>query len=485
MRGPMLPYRPDPFEGESWPGYLLRLANSNGLRGLVSIASLLNMTTERLLRANILEVGNWLNLTEPLGAEPGGNAYRGHLNMRTRVCPDCLKEDRTPFLRAAWDSPIKLHCDNHRKLLLDTCPVCSQHLTYERGWVSSCGCGAQLKGLRTTRSEAWMMDMYELVQATKIVGNPRRTFSETGVEEHQKADLLMRMTHVQKPPGRPGKQKRVSRHKFVARADVEWLKEIFGQGSESLHASMAKWQLSGVRLGQLRLPVGSPLYEIWSKISVDQRRTRASLRAPPSQVPLGFVSKRRLMNEMGLHPTAIDYLIDTGLIRGAVKMESASAFKARYLIPEAEYQGLLALHKGTMSIHESAEFALVRPSTIRILGYSGAIQTFRLGKCKYVFRIKATDLAAAMQRVLSRARRSLGPIDSLVPLEDAITELYRFDLRLPRLLLDDVGAGQVQMLVLNRSALHLGECYLDSGAFLEWCRMYKPAGAFRVNKVPG
>jgi hypothetical protein len=439
------------------------------------------MTAERLLRADIFEVGKWLHLAE---AGSGGNAYRGYLNMRTRICPDCLKEDRTPFIRAAWDSPVKLHCDHHRKLLLDSCTVCNQHLTYGRGWITQCRCGAQLTELRSIRAEAWMRDMYELVQATQIVDRPRLTFSETWDEELQKADLLMRMALVQKAPGSPGTEKRVSRYKFVARADVEVLKEIFGQVPESLHACIAKWQSSSVRLDQVRIPVGSELYEIWSKFGVDQRRSRTALQAPAKQPPPGFVSKRRLINEMGIHPTGIDYLIDTGLIKGVVKVAGTSVYTASYLIPETEYQGLLALHKGTMSIQEAAEFALVRPSTIRILGYSGAIQTFRLGKCKYVFRLKATDMAAVVQRVRSKARRFLGPFEDLVALEDALTELYRYELRLPRLLLDEIEEGRVQVLVLNRAALHLGECYLNSGEFLEWCRTSKPAGSRRVNTVP-
>ncbi|MBW8469728.1 MAG: TniQ family protein [Thiobacillus sp.] len=484
MHGPKIPNRPDPCEGESWPGYLLRLANENGLRGLVSIASLLEMTAERLLREDVGEIGRRLRLPYLAEREVNGQAYRGHLNMRTRVCPECLQADKKPHIRAAWDSPVILICELHRKILLDSCTSCKQPLTYRRGWVSQCCCGAQLVGWRSTRYDAWMRDMYELVQVPQVIDRPRPTFSPTWDEELQLAGLLLRMARAQQNSGHPGTEMRGTQHKFVERADLDACKEIFWQVPESVHACFSRWLASGVKLDQIRIPVGSKLHKIWLQIGRDLKLSKAALRAPPYQPPAGFVSKRRLMNETGLHATAIDYLIEAGLLKGTVKVAGTSVFTSRLLIPEAEFQGLLALHKGTMSIHEASEFALVRPSTIRILGYSGAVQTFRLGKCRYVFRLKSTDLSSVVQRVHSKARRFNGSFDCLVPLEDALTELYRFELALPKTLLDDIYAGRIQVLVINRFALHLGECYLDSRKFNEWCRVSKPVGARRVNKIP-
>lgn len=484
MHGPKLPNRPDPCEGESWPGYLLRLANENGLGGLVSIASLLEMTAERLLRSDIGEIGKRLRLPHLSEGEVVDQAYRGHLNMRTRVCPECLQADKKPHIRAVWDSPVKLLCEIHRKILLDACPACKQPLTYRRGWISQCCCGVQLSVWRSTSSEAWMRDMYELVEVPQEDDRPRPTFSPILAEEMQMADLLMRMTQVQQNSERAGTRVRGAKYKFVGRSDLEACKEIFGHVPESVHACFSIWQASGVLLDQVRIPVDSKLHTVWLQIRRDLTLSKAALRAPVKQPPAGYVSKRRLMNETGLHPTAIDYLIEVGLLKGTTKEEGTSVFTASFLIPEVEYQGLLALYKGTMSINEAAELALVRPSTIRILGYSGAVQIFRLGKCKYVFRIKSTDLSSMIQRVRSRARRFNGSFDRLRPLEDALVELYRFDFALLRALLVDICAGRIQVLVINRSALHLGECYLESDEFKEWCRVSKSVGARRVNKIP-
>ena len=485
MSGHKLPHRPRPIEGESWPGYLLRLSNENGLRGLVSIATILGLTADRLLRNDIFEVSKGLQLLSPPVAIQDAQSNRGYLNMRTRVCSECLAGDKVPFVRARWDSPITLHCSHHRKLLVDTCPDCGHQLTYERGWIDRCRCGAAMKSWRSASAEAWMRDMYELIQAPETDSVPRLTFAPIDRVELHKADLLMRLVRQQRTQGISRLEKRISPSKFVARTDLDACKELFGQFPESVHASFSRWQSAGLRNAQLRLPAGSKLVDIWDKIRRDRDLSRAALREPVMQPPTGFVSKKRLMVETGLHPTAIDYLIEKGLLRGAEKLAGESRYRNRFFIPEAEYQGLLSLYKGTMSINEAADFAMLKTSTIRILGYSKAVQTFQFGKCTYVFRLKPTDISALIQRVLSKARRFTGSFETLVSLEEAITVVYRFDVKLPKRLLQEIAVGQVQVFVVNRSAIHLGECYLDSGGFREWCRTNDLVGARRVNTVPG
>lgn len=484
MRGPKLSFRPDPCEGESWPGYLLRLSNANGLRGLRAIATSLQMTEERLLRADINKIGKLLNLSDVSAHSSDGSAYRGYVNMRTRLCPECLQNDEVPFIRAAWDSPLKMHCEFHRKLLVDTCPVCCRELGYRRSWLNVCQCGTLLESWRTFTSEAWLRDLYEVVQTKPTIDLPRPTFSPIYEEELKSADLIMRMIWFQRSPRYEGKEKRISRYKFVGQEDLDFCKEIFGYVPDSLHAFVSKLQKSKIHLSSLPVPHDSMLHAIWVQTRRYLRQSRRALQPAPRQPPVGFVSKRRLMNEMGLHPTAIDYLMEVGLLQGVMKVPATSALTSSFLIPEDEFQGLLALYKGSMSIKEAADFALVRAGTIRILGYSQVVQTFRLGKCKYVFRIKATDLSEIVQRLLFQAQRYRGSFENLVSLEDALTELYQFDTALPKTLLNEIYAGRLQVWVFNRSALHLGECYLGLARFRDWCGAFMSVGARRVNQIP-
>lgn len=485
MGGPKLAYRPDPCDGESWPGYLLRLANHNGLRGLRSIATLLQMTEERLLRADIYDIGDRLRLPYPEDGGEDGRAYRGHLKMRTRVCPECLSSDKIPFIRSAWDSPLKLHCELHRKLLVDTCPVCFRHLSYTRASLEVCRCGVRIGSWASTSTEAWMRDLYETTQTQATVERHRPTFSPIADEDLKGADLLIQLVRLYKRQRHLVIKQRAPRFKFVASVDLEVLKQIFGRVPDSMRVNIAKWQASGVALNKVPVQAGSMFHSIWLMIRSDIKRAKVALLDPINQPPAGFVSKRRLMNETGLHPTAIDYLIEVGLLRGVVKVGGATEFTGRYLIPEEEFQGLLALHKGSMAIQQAADFALVRPSTIRILGYSSAIQTYRFGKCKYMFRVKSTDLAAVVHQVRSKAYTRRGSVEDLISIEDALTVLYRLATTLPRKLLDEICADRLRVVILSKHAIHLGECYLESQAFQNWCHAFSLIGARRVNKVPG
>lgn len=330
-----------------------------------------------------------------------------------------------------------------------------------------------------------MRDLYESTRTHEFVDRPRQTFSPISDEDLKGADLFIQLVRLH----HKGQQNlaiglRAPRFKFVARADLGTLKEIFGYVPDSMRTSISKWQASGVTLNKLPVQIGSMFHSIWLLIRSDLKRAKVALQDPVNQTPAGFVSKRRLMNETGLHPTSIDYLIKVGLLKGAFKVEGSTEFAARYWLPEEEFHGLLALHKGSMAIKEAADYALVRASTIRILGYSGTIQTYRFGKCKYVFRIKSTDLAAMVHQVRSRARMHRGSFEDLTSLEDALTVLYQNATSLPKKLIQDICADRLGVVIFSKSAIHLGECYIESQAFHDWCQAYKLIGARRVNKVP-
>lgn len=487
MHGSSLPYRPTPLEGESWPGYLLRLANSNGLRGLTPLSGFLGLSTERFLRANIYDVSACLGLPNVCDCdrESDNNGYRGHLKMRTRICPQCLDADETPYIRASWDSPIKLHCEHHRKVLLDACPDCHRHLSYSRGWIDKCPCGSQLSRWKSTSSEAWMRDLYEIVEASGTVDRPRPTFSPTSKEDVLKADLLLRVARMYVALKYSRSVTRSPRFKFVAAADLEVLREVFWLVPDSIELFFLNLNASGVSQKNISFPKNSELFNIRRRAHNDKKQARTVARPVFWHPPLGFVSKKRLMKDLGIHPTAIDYLIETNVLRGVVRAGRTPDFDGAFHIPESEYSKLLKLYKSTMNISVAAEFSLLKTSTIRILGYSRSIPIVRLGKCKYVFRLNASDIEILTSSLLSQTKRFSGSFETLISLEDAITEAYRFGTDLAKRLLNEMGEGLLPGWVVSRSAAHLGEIYFESKDYGKWIQINRPAGARRVNKVPG
>lgn len=49
-----------------------------------------------------------------------------------RYCPDCLEEDRRPYVRGAWRLCYWTVCERHRSLLLDRCPACHFNIDFSK-----------------------------------------------------------------------------------------------------------------------------------------------------------------------------------------------------------------------------------------------------------------------------------------------------------------------------------------------------------------
>lgn len=55
-----------------------------------------------------------------------------------KICPSCLLEN--PYCRRIWELSIVTTCPIHKCLLIDECPRCEKHITWNRKEVSVCSC---------------------------------------------------------------------------------------------------------------------------------------------------------------------------------------------------------------------------------------------------------------------------------------------------------------------------------------------------------
>jgi hypothetical protein len=148
-------FRPMPIEGESWPDYVIRLAEANYIGGgMRAMASLAGMYANQLLVATpsevLLRFGVILPETlreHPLDSPPERKlkmASRGRCK-KTRLCPLCLTADVIPYIRAEWGMPMSIACQQHRTMLIDRCHACDQPLDIFRNHILRCQCGAALQ----------------------------------------------------------------------------------------------------------------------------------------------------------------------------------------------------------------------------------------------------------------------------------------------------------------------------------------------------
>lgn len=179
MRSPIL-VRPRPEIGESLPGFLLRLANRNGisLRHLFDDIGFNDRTParatdfftekrslEQVEDALLLPRGGLMDLMypvltrsknthHPLGIDylgrdiPHGLVYRDF----SPFCPRCLEEE--PYFQQEWEFLLNVNCEKHHCGLIDICPHCDVRQSWKRRQLLVCQCGRDLRSFYSSRIES-------------------------------------------------------------------------------------------------------------------------------------------------------------------------------------------------------------------------------------------------------------------------------------------------------------------------------------------
>lgn len=173
------PGRPTLLEGESFSSWFARVAAANGLRPgelyrivlpggglnprdldrycdihlLGAMAEKTSISMQALEQSTFRRWAGWaferedglvkLDWLPPAGREKAKRCFG------QQVCPSCLAEDATPYLRLEWRLSFLTVCPVHGRLLLDRCPACNEPfsiLRQERREGLCCwSCGADVR----------------------------------------------------------------------------------------------------------------------------------------------------------------------------------------------------------------------------------------------------------------------------------------------------------------------------------------------------
>ena len=147
---------PKPKPDESIRGYLLRLAELNGFKGIRIYKNkfgLLNFDYNFFIHADsVTELFNRLapalfttpeKLEHALLSHWTWNIYQsnrtylqGLFNQHCRICPLCLNEDN--YYRANWEFALTTYCEKHQCYLIDECTHCKSKITWQGGYLNKC-----------------------------------------------------------------------------------------------------------------------------------------------------------------------------------------------------------------------------------------------------------------------------------------------------------------------------------------------------------
>lgn len=187
---PLLNVRPRPIHGESWPGYLIRLAQTNGLMGISAIARILRMSVVKIVSSNPERTLHflgipWTSPTYQSDCSPSSaereykrlSLIKAGRSFRARVCPHCLSEDDIRHVRSAWDHPLSIDCKKHSVLLLDKCHKCGDPITQQRRHVDQCDCGESFLHQHVPASPSWISRFENVFKGSVSTGDDQ-TFSK-------------------------------------------------------------------------------------------------------------------------------------------------------------------------------------------------------------------------------------------------------------------------------------------------------------------
>ncbi len=169
-----LPFTGMPHLGESGKGFLLRMAELNGLE-LYEFHLLLRLDPKRAIRpqdapvlARIFDcrASDFDDLVVHRNYATHyvqRHTFQGHLVTRLylfdlrhpKVCPRCIEQ--YGFARAAWDFTLYLWCPIHQCLLAEHCTTCGKQLTWFRPGVATCVCRGRLVDLPENNDASWQV----------------------------------------------------------------------------------------------------------------------------------------------------------------------------------------------------------------------------------------------------------------------------------------------------------------------------------------
>ncbi|MGB7816664.1 MAG: TniQ family protein [Methylotenera sp.] len=170
---------PKPHALESFRGYLLRLAETNGLSSPSPILKLAGVNVDRIRCAeqpvevlstvtghDVKSLAH-LPLVHPISniQQVSGHAVsKGYsIISKPKICPCCINEQG--FAPAYWDLIAVQGCYKHQQSLISSCPQCNSDLSWIRPGLLTCECGADLSKLTGSPMSQEELEFLKIIDA--------------------------------------------------------------------------------------------------------------------------------------------------------------------------------------------------------------------------------------------------------------------------------------------------------------------------------
>lgn len=425
--------RPKARLGESWPGYLLRLAAVNYLPGLVGLAQVCgDFSAIAMLRRHPQDVLSRLGVPVPdLSAWERGHTHGDHarkyrrleklgFSFHTRLCPCCLHEDGDlPYLRSEWDWPLQIHCSVHRVMLLEQCQQCARPIDMHRRKVARCVCGAYFTLQKTPGSGDMTFVLTKLLPEVDL-DRLGQTF-ERAPSIHLEAARVCKW--LGSPIGANGKRPAGKTHgdgKLCVH-DIEMLRPLVSNWPNCLVQSIApEVDLSSRnsrdvlrrRLLNTKLRLTDIVMEHLRPIADSVASPHKSAREGKSKNPgcnhIGLAAVNRVT---GHAPHVLRRQIERGKIPDVAFNQHRRSNEGRYEVSAETLDKLRAFYAATNAIGTSAKMVGCSRSAMAGLVQSGCIAAGSICTDRseaHFLRVSPLDLASMANKLFSIAKIEAG-----------------------------------------------------------------------------
>lgn len=488
--------RPRWFEGESWPGYLLRFANANHFDGIHRLAEILAMTPKLLLASSPHHICQLLGVSyaaPELESPVGKVRLKRHVRLAGarrslygRVCPLCLSAFSIPHLSAKWDLSANMRCEIHHVFLIDECPACSKHLSFKRRLLTRCDCGFDL-GTAECRPESQALLNLE---ATLDVDVARSLGSGTFAADSEKFQavhrLLRRLLKVSRPDF-ASIDLRKSGH-FPARLfSQKEFDQIAGWFEHWPHGFRSNWNAVDVALQDVgsynRIKTflarsGFPSIDAEIRFNRIDRRRKDS---PDHQMSLNwsdqhfgnrYVDLRTCAQMTNTYERAVKIWIKRGWL-GDVRLSKMPNGTTKYEIELDMVKAAMSFFSRTSDPKTMAAELGISHQALRALLDSGVLGFFEISGSFEGRRINANRAYALADSILKKAILSgCGSLERL-SLSEAIGRIARRKWCTPALLVRSISTDEFAVYLDRADPRTLEHVYCKASDLQGWIKRYQ------------
>jgi len=467
--------RPAPLVGESWGGYLLRLANANHVAGSRLLGRVINLSHIQLLRAYPPTVLGQFGIRSEIEIELESKKIgRQAQPFIHRYCPSCLEEDEIPFMRDHWEKRTVLYCEKHLCMLVTNCSKCKEKVTYKRNALLSCNCGFNFKEEKTSGLPYWLSRYYQAFEVERK--DQDITFSQNRDEENRVFDVVSKTMNLVRS-ARNFRLRRVGQMaatKDKGRlTDLECLEQIFKNWPNGFKAIASNYlENKPMRFRKLcNVTFGLKGYEILRNqlVVLDQIKKNSIKMKRKSDVfwltenKDDYVSKNYFKLKTGLNNNEILDLIQSEKLIGTIKNEST--FKClRYAIPK-KYIEIYKNYTVQTSTAETAALEIgMSGYVIRSLVSRRVFSKLKITENSVAYRLDPVELASFAKKMTSGPIRKYEEGKNLITASVALAIYAHRNGTYAVPLLKSVFSGKIEKFSHTDSPIYIDEIYFELDA---------------------